>query len=134
MQHMLAILVALHVLAGVFWAGSTFAVARTGGDGAVKLFRPQMGAAVVTILAGGMLGHLVHEGGFGPIEHALAVGAVSAFIAFIVQGAMAGAAIAKLRRGEGDDAALRARVLLAHRIAAVLLLVATVAMAGSRYA
>src|SRR5215831_7452178 len=45
----------LHVLSGVFWAGSTFALARTGGASAHQMLRPQMGAAVVALITGGPL-------------------------------------------------------------------------------
>lgn len=55
MQTVLVVTLVLHVLSGVFWAGSTFTLARTGGTGAEKLFRPQMGAAVVAVLTGAVL-------------------------------------------------------------------------------
>ena len=53
MQIALVIALSLHVLSSVFWAGSSFTLARTGGLGGEKLFRPQMGAALVAILTGG---------------------------------------------------------------------------------
>src|SRR5258708_567185 len=65
MQIALIIVLSLHVLSSVFWAGSSFTLARTGGVGGELLFRPQMGAAVIAILTGGYLGHLVHEATFG---------------------------------------------------------------------
>src|SRR5262249_26794086 len=46
--------------------------------GADKLFRPQMGAAVVAVLTGSALWHLVHAGRPGPTEYVLAAGALSA--------------------------------------------------------
>ena len=55
MQVILLVTVALHVLTGVFWAGTTFALARTGAVSAASLFRPQMGAAAVAVIAGGVL-------------------------------------------------------------------------------
>jgi hypothetical protein len=58
----------LHVASGVFWAGSTFALARTGAASADKLFRPQMGAAAAVVITGGALWHLLHPSGFGSQE------------------------------------------------------------------
>jgi hypothetical protein len=52
MQMIVVIALVLHILSGVFWAGSTFALAQTGAATANALFRPQMGAAVVTIGSG----------------------------------------------------------------------------------
>src|SRR5260370_37385193 len=87
MQILLIILIGLHILAGVFWAGSTFAVVRSGGAGADALFRPQMGAAVLTVLAGMGLWGILHRGGVGPMEHTLALGALCAIVAAGGQGA-----------------------------------------------
>jgi hypothetical protein len=52
----------LHVLAGVFWAGTTFALARTGVERAAQLLRPQLGAAVVAVATGALLWFLFHRG------------------------------------------------------------------------
>src|SRR5258707_12215384 len=87
MQILLIILIGLHIPAGVFWAGSTFAVVRAGGAGADVLFRPQMGAAVITVLAGMGLWGILHRGGMGPMEHTLALGALCAIVAAGFQGA-----------------------------------------------
>jgi hypothetical protein len=81
------VLIGLHILAGVFWAGSTFTIVRSGGTGASTLFGPQMGAATLTILAGVGLWVILHRGPHGPMEHTLALGAVCAVIAAGVQGA-----------------------------------------------
>ena len=132
MPSSLAIAVSLHILAAVFWAGSTFAVARSGGSGAVKLFFPQIGAALVAILAGGYLWHHLHSNGFGPFEQRLAIGAVAALIALLVQVAGAGPVIGRLRRS-GAESALPGRVVVAYRIAAILLAIATLSMAAARY-
>ncbi|MEN3375287.1 MAG: hypothetical protein V7604_642, partial [Hyphomicrobiales bacterium] len=59
MQAILIVTLVLHVLSGVFWAGSTFALARIGGNQADRFFRPQMGAAAVAIVTGGVLGFLL---------------------------------------------------------------------------
>src|SRR5258708_11934038 len=93
MQIALIIALSLHVLSSVFWAGSSFTLARTGGVGGELLFRPQMGAAVIPVLTGGYLGHLVHEGTFGTAEQILAVGAVTALVTACVLRAIVGRAL-----------------------------------------
>jgi hypothetical protein len=122
MQLVLIIALSLHVLAGVFWAGATFTLARIGGAGGEQLFRPQMGAAVVAVLAGGYLWGQLHRNTFEAPEQVLAVGVVCAIVAAGVQGAMVGGAIRKL-----------SRIALAQRIAAGLLAVTIVCMAAARY-
>jgi hypothetical protein len=116
MQILLIILVGLHLLAGVFWAGSTFAVVRSGGAGADALFRPQMGAAVITVLAGMGLWGILHRGGMGPMEHTLALGALCAIAAAGVQGATR-----------------RKNPLKGQRIAAGLLAITVICMAIARF-
>ena len=134
MQIALIIALSLHVLSSVFWAGSSFTLARTGGLGGEKLFRPQMGAAVVAILTGGYLGHAVHEGAFGTAEKILAVGALAALVAAFVQGLVGGRAMLSLRGGTADIAGARSRLATAQRIAALLLAVTAVCMGAARYA
>jgi hypothetical protein len=133
MQIALVITLSLHVLSTVFWAGTSFALARTGGVGGEQLFRPQMGAAVVAVLTGGYLGHLAHAGAFGTAEQILLVGAFAAVVAAGVQGAVGGRAIRSLRVGKTDEAVARSRIAAAQRIAAVLLAVAAVCMGAARY-
>ena len=116
MQTLLIVLIGLHILAGVFWAGSTFAIVRSGGAGADTLFRPQMGAAVITVLAGIGLWGILHRGGMGPIERTLALGALCAIVAAGVQGATR-----------------RKNALKGQRIAAGLLAVTVICMAIARY-
>jgi uncharacterized membrane protein len=134
MQIVLIIALSLHVLSSVFWAGTSFTLARTGGAGGEKLFGPQMGAAVVAILTGAYLGHSVHEGSFGTAEKILAVGALAALIAAGVQAAVGGGAIRSLRGGAADEASARSRLAAAQRIAAALLAVAAICMGAARYA
>ena len=129
----LVIALSLHVLSSVFWAGSSFTLARTGGVGGEKLFRPQMGAAVVAILTGAYLGRSVHEGSFGTSEKILAAGALAALLAVAVQATIGGGAIRSLQRGAADEAA-RSRLATAQRIAALLLAVTAVCMGAARYA
>jgi hypothetical protein len=133
-QHTLMIVLSLHILAAVFWAGSTFALARMDGSGSERLFGPQMGAATVVILTGASLWRVLHKGSFGAMEQFLSVGALCALVAVAVQAIVAGGALRKLLRGGTDGAAVRLRIVIAHRIAAVLLAVATVSMAAARYA
>ncbi len=133
MQIALIITLSLHVLASVFWAGTSFALARTGGVGGEQLFRPQMAAAVIAVLTGGYLGHLVHAGTFGTAEQVLAIGALAALVAAGVQGAIGGGAIRSLHVGKTDEASARSRIATAQRIAAVLLAVTAVCMAAARY-
>ncbi|MES2069200.1 MAG: hypothetical protein V4488_02550 [Pseudomonadota bacterium] len=134
MQYVLMIVLSLHVLTAVFWAGSTFTLARTAGSGSERLFRPQMGAAAVVVLTGGYLWHAVHEGGVGPMERFLSAGALCALAAVAVQAIFVGTALRKSRNSENDKPALGSRIAVAQRVAAGLLIVATVCMAAARYA
>jgi hypothetical protein len=129
----LIIALSLHLLAGVFWAGTTFVLARTGGAGSEPLFRPQMGAAVVAVLAGGYLWSQLHPTNFGPPEIVLTLGALCAVAAAGVQGAVGGAAIRALDTGKLGEAEARARIAMAQRIASVLLAVTIICMAAARY-
>jgi hypothetical protein len=124
----------LHLLSGVFWAGSTFALARTGAATADQLFRPQMGAAAMALITGAVLWHLLHPSGLGSMEQVLAVGALGAVLAAGVQGALCGPALRQLRSLGGRDTRLQARVALGHRIAAGLLALTIICMAAARYA
>lgn len=116
MAFLIMLLLVLHVLPGVFWAGSTFVLARSGGAGADGMFRAQMGAATLTVLAGIGLMVLLHRGPQGPMEHTLAVGAVCALVAAGVQGGLR-----------------RRSPAAAQRIAAGLLAVTVVCMVIARY-
>ncbi|PSH62919.1 hypothetical protein CU102_24565 [Phyllobacterium brassicacearum] len=134
MQQALMIALSLHILAATFWAGSTFALARTSGSGGEQLFGPQMGAAAVAVLTGAYLWNVLHEGSFGTMEQWLTVGAACALLALAIQAVVAGGALRKLRRSGNDDFAAHFRIVVAHRVAAVLLVGATVSMAAARYA
>src|SRR3982074_3681124 len=133
MQIALIIALSLHILSTVFWAGTSFTLARTGGVGGEQLFRPQMGAAVVAVLTGGYLGHLVHAGAFGTAEQILAVGALAALVAAGVQGAIGSRAIRSLRTGTADEAGARSRIAKAQRIAAGLLAAPAGGLGGGRF-
>jgi hypothetical protein len=116
MQIVIIVLIGLHILGGVFWAGSTFGIVRSGGAGAQMLFGPQMGAATITVLAGIGLWGILHRGGMGPMEHTLALGALCSIAAAGVQGATR-----------------RKNPLKGQRIAAGLLAIAVICMAIARY-
>jgi uncharacterized membrane protein len=133
MQSALIIALSLHILSSVFWAGTSFTLARTGGAGGEQLFRPQMGAAVIAVLTGGYLGHLAHAGEFGTAEQILAVGAFAALVAAGVQGVIGGRAIRSLRNGTADEAGARSRIATVQRVAAGLLAVTAVCMGAARY-
>jgi hypothetical protein len=133
-QLTLAIALSLHVLSATFWAGSTFALARIAGDGVGRLFAPQMGAAVVAIATGAYLWITLHEAAFGTMERLLIIGALCAIVAVVVQAAFVGGALGTLSKRDGGNRQVPLRVVIAHRVAALLLVVATAAMAAARYA
>jgi hypothetical protein len=134
MQILLMVVIALHVLSGVFWAGSTFVLARSAGNGAELLAYPQVAAATVAVLAGIVLWGLTHRYGFGTTEHILGLGAGCAIAAAGVQG-RALAVVRNLRAASEDETSrLRTRIAIAQRIAAVLLSITVVCMAVARYA
>lgn len=133
MQIALIVAVAVHVLAAVFWAGTTFSLARTGGLAANLLFRPQMVAATIAILSGGYLWSLTHAGGAGLAEEVLTAGALCAVIAAAVQGILAGTTIRRIRQSRLSEDAARPRLVLAYRVSAVLLALTIVAMTSARY-
>src|SRR5262245_27354636 len=133
MQATLVVTVVLHVLSGVFWAGATFVLARTGGYQADRFFRPQMGAATIAVLTGALLWFLLHRGSAGIQEHILGVGAVSALLAAGVQGASAPAL--RLAASGGATEFIPSRGLaVSQRIAAGLLAITVACMATARYA
>ena len=120
------ILVILHVLSGVFWAGTTFALTRMSGDQETVLFRPQMGAALIAILTGVALWFLFHRGSDGLQEHVLGVGIIFALIAAGIQGM----SHARRRRLAGTS---QSGPVLSQRLAAACLAITVACMAASRY-
>ena len=124
MQSILVTALGVHVLAGVFWAGSSFVAARTKELDASRLFLPQLGAAALVFLSGGYLWRLLHQGSFGRTEQFLGLGMAAAGIALALQAAAF--LILRKRSGGGHIPAL-------HRPAAILLMVTVVSMAVARY-
>jgi hypothetical protein len=116
MQILVILLLAIHVLAGVFWAGSTFALAHSRQAGARRLFGAQMAAATLSAAAGALLWGILHRGPPAGMEKTLAAGALCAVLAAGAQGA------------------LRKSPQLAQRIAAALLAITVVCMTVARYA
>src|SRR5262249_30447475 len=135
MRITLIVALVLHVLSGVFWAGTTFALARMRGNQADLFFRPQMGAAAIAVVTGAVLWFFLHHGPLGTQGHLLAIGALCAFLAFGVQGMVSGSALRKLSvLAESEGSRLRHRVARSQRIAAALLAVTVTCMAAARYA
>jgi hypothetical protein len=131
MQIALILIISLHVLSGVFWAGTTFAVARSDASLALRLFRPQMGAASLAIITGILLWFYLFRGSAGAAGKTLGVGIAAALAAAAVQGTAA----RLLRRPQSAAAAASARGLnVAQRFAAGLLGITVVCMAAARFA
>jgi hypothetical protein len=133
MQLVLIIVVAVHVVPAVFWAGTTFALAKSGGVGAERIFRNQMGAAGLAIVMGAVLWALSHRYSFGHQEMVLALGGACALAAVIVQARLAGPAIRQLGANAAAEAEARPKISRAYRISAPLLVIALVCMVIARY-
>jgi uncharacterized membrane protein len=127
------IALAAHVLSSVFWAGSTFTLARLSGLGGERLVIPQTGAAVIAILTGGYLWHTLHDAGFGSFEQVLLIGAAAALVALLLQVAMGFRTLAARRRENLDETTAQRRIATAQRFAAGLLAIAVICMVIARY-
>jgi hypothetical protein len=130
MQWIVIALIVLHVVTGVFWAGSSFVLARTGGLLSEKLAFPQFGAGVATLCMGLATWFLALRGlpptpGF----HVLGIGAACAVLALIVQ-ASALPAVRTLKVAQGDPSPRQRRIQISQRVAAGLLLLTVLAMAS----
>ncbi|MBW8844521.1 MAG: hypothetical protein JF607_06065 [Burkholderiales bacterium] len=60
MSSAFVVVLSLHMLSATFWAGTSFALARSGGAGIERLRAPQLGAALIAVLSGGYLGQAMH--------------------------------------------------------------------------
>jgi hypothetical protein len=87
---------------------------------------------LIVILSGGYLWRAQHAGSFGHLEQYLGLGVAGA-LALAIQLALGLPALRALRKA-ADDAVARRRLLSTNQAAAVLLAVATIAMATARYA
>jgi hypothetical protein len=134
MQILLIVLIVVHVVPAIFWAGTTFALARSGGAGVEQLAYPQIGAAAVGMIAGLILWGMLHRAGFGTVEQVLALGVVTAVAAAGIQSAKGLPALRRLRTATGGEAeALRQQAIQAQRIAAPLLTITLICMVIARY-
>ena len=131
MQSIIIVITALHVLSSVFWAGSTFTLAHTGGVQAEHLFRPQIGAATVAVITGAALWHYLHEGSVGISEQILATGAACAIIAAGIQGISTGSTLR--RAGPVNSAQALRSIAIGQRAAGVLLATTIICMSVARY-
>jgi len=129
----LIIALSLHVLAAVFWVGTSFALARIGGPGAERLLRPQLGAALAAVLTGAYLWSQLHRDAFDRPEQVLAIGVVCALVAAGVQGAIVGRAVRGRSMTPAGAGPAWARIIIAQRAAAGLLAVTLVCMTIARY-
>jgi len=130
MQWIVIVLIVLHVVTGVFWAGTSFVLARTGGLLVEKLAFPQFGAGVATLCMG-LATWLLALRGLPPTPgfHVLGMGAACALLALIVQ-ASALPAVKTLKVAQGGSSPQQRRVLISQRVAAGLLLLTVLAMAS----
>ena len=122
MQFVYIVVLGLHVMAGVFWAGTTITLARDPEIRAERFFRPQMGSAGMVFLTGALLWYFFHGAYFGSMEMVLALGIIAAFAAAGVLGAVVGSASRRRRRNgnavtrqDGHGGAHRSRVAGRHR-------------------
>lgn len=132
--YLLMATLSVHVLAGVFWAGSTSAMANLGSVDAIRLFPFQMGSAALTILAGLLLWYFQLGAQFHTHEQILLVGIAAAILAAATQGNIIGHArrnLSAMHPGEGT--AIIDRVTKANRIAAGLLMVTVASMIIARF-
>ena len=81
MQYVYVVVMGLHVLSGVYWAGTTIALARDPEMRAEKFFPSQMRSAGLVMLTGALLWYFFHGAYFGSMETVLAIGVVTAFAA-----------------------------------------------------
>ncbi|RNJ45888.1 hypothetical protein B5V01_11435 [Mesorhizobium erdmanii] len=133
MQYVYIVVIGLHVMAGVFWAGTTVTLARDPEIKAERFIRPQLGAAGMVFLTGALLWYFFHGAYFGSMEMVLSLGILAAFAAAGVLGAMVRAPSRRLAGANAEiETQLRARMAMGERIAAWLLVVTVLCMAIAR--
>ncbi|MCR4265948.1 hypothetical protein [Nitratireductor sp. ZSWI3] len=132
--YLLVATLTLHVLAGVFWAGSTSAMANLASTDAARLFPFQMGSAALTVLTGLALWWFQLGTNFDTHEQILAVGLVAALIAAAAQIALVGRARSRLAgSAPADDSATNTNMTQGNRIAAGLLMITVASMVIARF-
>lgn len=131
MDYVPIVLVALHAMSGVFWAGSTGAMANLNGAMAERLFPFQMGSAGAAIIAGVLLFAFYRGYSGSTSDWILIVGIAAAIIAAGLQGVLVGGSRRLL--GTGDDDGARQRMALGNRLAAGLLMLTVVTMVVAKY-
>ncbi|MHB9363490.1 hypothetical protein [Mesorhizobium sp. LNJC403B00] len=72
MQYVYIVVIGLHVMAGVFWAGTTITLARDPEIRAERFIGPQMGSAGMVFVTGALLWYFFHGAYFGSMEMVLA--------------------------------------------------------------
>lgn len=133
MQYVYIAVIGLHVMAGVFWAGTTIAVTRDQEIRAERFIRPQLGASGMVFLTGLLLWYFFHQGVFGAMETVLTLGIVAAIAAAGVQGAVVSPAGRQLAKADAEtQARLRAKMTMGERIAGGLLVITVLCMATAR--
>lgn len=133
MQYVYIVVLGLHVMAGVFWAGTTITLARDPDIRAERFIQPQMGAAGMVFLTGALLWYFFHGAYFGSMERVLALGIVTAFAAAGVLSALVRPASRQLAGADAaTEAQLRTRMARGERIAAGLLAITVLCMAVAR--
>ncbi|WP_404927050.1 hypothetical protein [Mesorhizobium sp. ORM16] len=133
MQYVYIITIGLHVMAGVFWAGTTITLARDPEIRAERFIGPQMGAAGMVFLTGALLWYFFHGAYFGSMEMVLALGIVAAFAAAGVLSTMVRRTSTQLAGANAaTEPALRAKMAQGERIAAWLLVLTVLCMATAR--
>jgi hypothetical protein len=133
MLWILVIVTVLHVLPGMFWAGSTAVMARSGAAGIEGLAFAQIGAATTAIIMGAVLWGINHHGGEGTGEHVLAAGAFCALAAVAVQAISLPRVRRLIRAADTEKPALRGTLAFNQRIASVLLVITIACMVVWRY-
>lgn len=133
MQYVYIVTIALHVMAGVYWAGITIAIARHPEIRVEKTYPTQIGSGTMAVLTGGLLWYFFHGAYFGRTEQVLAIGILSAFAALAVLLFMVGPARQRLADADSDkEEQLRRHMARGEGIAARLLVVTVLCMAVSR--
>ncbi len=124
MRFFVPLVLVLHVLPAAFWLGVTGVLSNLGVKGAAMPMRkPQLASSISAILFGTLLWSLLHRSTFGTPEQMLAVGALAAIIAVIIQQLIAWPAAASAP----------AKFAAAQRVSAILVAVALVQMIIFRF-